>query len=222
MDKKIYKVYLLTFPNNKKYCGYTSQELKNRWNNGRGYDKCPLVHRAIEKYGWENIKKELIFSSLIQQEAYDKEKETIKLFKLTNPKYGYNLDEGGRPHGNSTFLTEKGRKKISETHKRLWATPEYRAMMIEKAKQHPFPEEIRRKGVQISADLRRGKIALNARPVLQIDIETNNIIKEFPSASHASLELIGEKAGCSNILKVCKKQRHKAYGFRWRFKDENE
>ena len=43
MDKKIYKVYLLTFPNNKKYCGYTSQELKNRWNNGRGYDKCPFL-----------------------------------------------------------------------------------------------------------------------------------------------------------------------------------
>ena len=42
-----YKIYLLTFPNGKKYCGYTSQELEKRWNHGEGYKKCPLVYKAI-------------------------------------------------------------------------------------------------------------------------------------------------------------------------------
>jgi hypothetical protein len=53
---------------------------------------------------------------------------------LTNPKNGYNLDEGGRPHGGGCFLTESGRQKISETHKQLWANPEYRAKMLDKRK----------------------------------------------------------------------------------------
>ena len=80
-----YKIYLLTFPNNKKYCGYTPQELKDRWKNGRGYIKCPLVYKAIQKYGWNNVKKELIFETFNQNAAYEKEKEIITKLDLINP-----------------------------------------------------------------------------------------------------------------------------------------
>lgn len=44
---KKYKIYLLIFPNGKQYCGYTSQTLNHRWDNGNGYKKCPLVYKAI-------------------------------------------------------------------------------------------------------------------------------------------------------------------------------
>ena len=62
---KKYKVYLFIFPNGKFYCGYTSQTLQRRWDNGNGYKKCPLVYKAIQKYGWDNITKKLIFDSYV-------------------------------------------------------------------------------------------------------------------------------------------------------------
>ena len=84
MKEKKFKVYLFTFPNGKQYCGFTSQSLSKRWNNGNGYQKCPLVWRAIQKYGWENITKTIIFSSENKELALEKEKECIAQLKLTN------------------------------------------------------------------------------------------------------------------------------------------
>lgn len=216
---KIYSIYLFTFPNNKKYCGYTSQAVERRWNNGNGYDKCPLVHKAIIKYGWENIKKEVIFTTSNQQAAYDKEKEIIAKLQLQNPEYGYNLDEGGRPRSPDTYLSPEGRKRKSEEMKAHWADPAYRAKMAIAMKNNTFSEEARLKGVQISADKRRGKIANNAQPVIQIDKDTDKIIKEFPSATAAAVELMGNVTGCSNILNVCKGKRKTAYGYKWRYKE---
>jgi group I intron endonuclease len=211
-EMKIHKVYLLTFPNGKKYCGYTSQDLKKRWNNGHGYEKCPLVYKAILKYGWDKVKKEIIFKSQNEEEALLKEKEIIKLFDLINPEKGYNLHEGGRPTGGAQFLTEEGRKKISEANKKRWADPEYKKMMSEKAKLHPPSKECIRKGIAAAAKANKGRTPTNAKQVIQLDKETLEIIKTFPSAMAASLEITGKKDGCTNILKVCKHQRNSAYG----------
>ena len=219
--QKIYSIYLFTFPNNKKYCGYTSQKVEHRWDNGNGYIKCPLVYRAILKYGWDNVKKEVIFTTTNQEEAYQKEKEIIKNLQLQNPNFGYNLDEGGCPHGGSSYLTEEGRKKISETHKRLWATQEYREKMLEKIHSHPcnLTEEARLQGVKKSAEVRKGKPAHNAKLVLQLDKNSLEVIKEYPSATAASIALGHGADGCSNILNVCKGRRQTAYGYKWRFKE---
>lgn len=218
-DKKNYTIYLLTSPSGKKYCGYTSQPVNHRWDNGNGYKKCPAIWHAIQKYGWENFKKEIIFQTTNQDLAFKKEKEIIAKLQLQNPNYGYNIDEGGRPHGRTSYLTDEGRKKISETQKKLWANPDYRAHMIEQRKKHPPSQECREKGVKISADLRRGKTPQNAQAVIQIDKDTNLEIAVYISASHASKNIIGEESGCSNILKVCKGKRKTAYGYKWRFKE---
>lgn len=213
----MYTIYLLTFPNGKKYCGYTSRSVKSRWRNGTGYDKCPLINSAIIKYGWDNVTKEIIFTTENQDEAYAYEKETISNLNLTNPKYGYNLDEGGRPHGSATHLTETGRKKISEANKARWADPERRQKYIEIQKKHPPTRECIEKGVAASAAARKGKPAYNAKPVNQYDVDTDVLIATFPSATAASLALTHDATGCSNILNVCKGKRKTAYGYKWRF-----
>jgi predicted GIY-YIG superfamily endonuclease len=85
LSTKKYCVYLFTFPNNKHYCGYSSN-IRNRWsNNGKNYEKCPLVYKAIQKYGWSNIKKEILYSFNNKEEALKKEKETIEKMDLLNP-----------------------------------------------------------------------------------------------------------------------------------------
>lgn len=216
---KTYKVYLLTFPNGKKYCGYTSRELKKRWNNGNGYEKCPLVYKAIQKYGWNNVQKDLLFEFNTSEEGLNKEKEIIALYDLTNPNKGYNLHEGGKPVGSAPFLTEEGRKKLSEKSKARWQNPEYRAKMIEKAKQRHPTKECIEKGVAAARLVHLGKTPNNARPVYQLNKDTEEIIKDYPSASHAAKELCGDVTGCTNILQVCKGRRKTAYNYKWRFKE---
>lgn len=218
---KKYKIYLLIFPNGKQYCGYTSQTLNHRWDNGNGYKKCPLVYKAIQKYGWENIEKKLIFSSDNQDEAFEKEKEIILKYHLTNTDYGYNLDIGGRPHGAGDHLTDEGRKKISESTKKRWQNPDER----EKLMQQILINAENKRGTHLSeetkkkiSEAKKGTPPPNRLAVIQLNKDTLEIIAEFPSASDAAKKLIGNVEGCSNILNVCKGKRKAAYGYKWRFK----
>lgn len=123
-----YKVYKHIFPNNKIYIGITKQKLNRRWANGKGYKLCPLINKAIQKYGWDNIKHEILFIGLSKKEAEEKEIQLIKQFKSNNPKYGYNIENGGNTCGTHSEETKrkigvksKGNKrclgrKISEEH----------------------------------------------------------------------------------------------------------
>lgn len=67
-----YKVYKHIFPNNKVYIGITQQTLKRRWQNGRGYYKNTFISKAINKYGWENVKHEILFENLTKEQAEQK------------------------------------------------------------------------------------------------------------------------------------------------------
>lgn len=90
-----YIVYCHTFPNDKKYIGVTCQDPNVRWNNGMGYKDQPFVFNAIVKYGWINIKHDVLYVDLSQEEAFFKEKELIALYHTNDIEYGYNLTPGG-------------------------------------------------------------------------------------------------------------------------------
>ena len=79
MDKK-FMVYKHTFPNGKVYIGITSKKKPNqRWESGTGYSKNQIVmYNAIQKYGWDNIKHEILFENLSKDDACKKEIELIK------------------------------------------------------------------------------------------------------------------------------------------------
>lgn len=48
------------------------------------------VYKAIEKYGWENIKKEILYIFDNKQEALNKEHEVIDEMRLLDSDKGYN------------------------------------------------------------------------------------------------------------------------------------
>ena len=96
MEEKCYTVYMHVFPNNKVYIGITQQEPEKRWKNGLGYDAHQtLMKRAIKKYGWQNIKHEILYKNLNKNEACNKEIELIALYDSTNKQKGYNVSKGG-------------------------------------------------------------------------------------------------------------------------------
>lgn len=114
MDK--YLIYKLIFPNLKVFIGQTKKSFNKRlyqyksdaYNDKRkSYDR--FVSRAIRKYGWNNIRKEIVLYCEENQIDYY-EKELIKLYNSNNKLFGYNLESGGNKN---KILSEETKNKIS-------------------------------------------------------------------------------------------------------------
>lgn len=86
--------------NGKCYIGQTCQKPEYRWGkNGNGY-RGQIFYKAIQKYGWDNFKHDILYQNLTKEEANIKEKECIKRYNSNNSKFGYNIEDGG----NSTVM----------------------------------------------------------------------------------------------------------------------
>lgn len=93
-----YTVYKHTSPSGKVYIGVTSLRPEERWGGGAGYVKNKHFNRAIKKYGWDNIKHEILFDGLSKEDAFKIEIELIKEYRSSEREFGYNLGTGGE-HG---------------------------------------------------------------------------------------------------------------------------
>ena len=93
----MYKVYCYTSPSGKIYIGQTGQSIKARaGKEGINYQQCPYFYKAIQKYGLENFKVDILKDNLTHEEANYWEEYYINLLDSTNQARGYNLAEGGR------------------------------------------------------------------------------------------------------------------------------
>lgn len=146
MDR-IYKVYMHTCPNNKVYVGLTMQPIEKRWRKGKNYQNTPYFYNAIKKYGWDNIRHEVLFENLTKEEAEEKEKELIALYDSSNRNFGYNIEKGGKAGDRFTpEIIEKMRKAaLGRT-----VSAETRAKISKAHKGRVFSEETRRKISQAS------------------------------------------------------------------------
>lgn len=134
-----YTVYKHVFPNNKIYIGITYQKPEKRWLSGYRY-RGTFVGNAIKKYGWENVKHEILYENLTKEQAEQKEIELIAQYKSNNMKFGYNISNGGNHRGKvaeetkqkisqknrNHKVSEEARRKISQKSKAMWANPEFR------------------------------------------------------------------------------------------------
>ena len=59
-----------------------------------------------------------------------------------------------------------------------------------------------------------------ARPVGQYEVETGELIKRFPSLLKAAESIHGAYQGC--ISAVCRGRQMTAYGYIWKYLDEEE
>lgn len=115
METKKYCVYKHIFPDNKVYIGMTCKKPIYRWNNGNGYTKTQRkIYNAIQKYGWGNIKHEILYENLTKEEAEQKEIELIKYYDSTNDDFGYNIEKGGNVNKE---VSEETRKLMIKNHK---------------------------------------------------------------------------------------------------------
>jgi group I intron endonuclease len=110
-----YCVYMHTSPSKKVYIGITRTSVEKRWRkNGSGYKKQQYFWRAIQKYGWDNFKHEILYEHLTKDEAEILEINLIKQYKSNQKDFGYNIENGGNSIGK---ISDETRKKISEANK---------------------------------------------------------------------------------------------------------
>lgn len=232
MERK-YIVYKHTFPNNKVYIGITSMKPYQRFCGGKGY-RGSCVYNAIQKYGWDNIKHEILFDDLTQEEAEKKEIELIALYNATDKRFGYNIALGG----NTSPLTEETKRKISEQHKGKKLSEETKNKIsisqrnisdearkhksISHIGKHHSPETIIKIGIgnkgkkntketiqkMVNAKLNKSK------PIIQYD-NNYNIVKEWSSASRIE----AETDYCKSTITRAIKGNRVAYGYYWRYKN---
>lgn len=96
-EKKLYGyIYCHTFPNGKKYVGQTTTSIQKRFGkDGKGYSLNPLLWKAIQKYGWDNVIHEILEEGLWSlKEINQKEQYYISKYNTRSPS-GYNLTRGG-------------------------------------------------------------------------------------------------------------------------------
>ena len=146
--------YLHIFPNDKIYVGTTQKRKPEyRWRrDGSGYIKQPLMWNAICKYGWENVKHQVIVCET-PEEMWEMERELIKEYDTTNHDKGYNCSLGGESGSTGVVRTEEYKKKQVQSHKGQipWnkdkVTPEsVRQKQRESAKNRPpITEETRKR-----------------------------------------------------------------------------
>ena len=108
-----YTVYMHTTPSGKRYVGITQREADARWRNGYGYVRQPHFYSAIQAYGWDNIRHEILATGLTKEEAEKMECHFIQLFNTMDRRFGYNHESGGNARKQSSTET---RRKISEAN----------------------------------------------------------------------------------------------------------
>lgn len=192
--------------NNKVYIGQTIQPIEERWKNGAGYKTCYYFYNAIQKYGWDNFEHIILEQSedWTQEELNNKEKEYIQKFNSTNPKYGYNICDGG------SNISPNALPKAIEWMKEHPEFGQARAAdMLKWQKEHPEEIlEMRRINAAKATEARKKKVQC---------METGEI---FESASEAARKT--PKTTQSKICMVCRGQRKTCGGYHWQYVEKEE
>ena len=202
-----YKLYRHTSPSGKVYIGITKTSVYARWMNGRGYRRhCYAFYNAVLKYGWNNIKHEVLFVNLSKDRAIRLEIELIRHYKSL--RISYNISDGG----NLSSSTECSRRSSSENLKRLW-----------KERPNELLKRKTRKGQKNTLSMIRKK----SKPVIQFSLD-GKYITEYLSTSEASSATGANIKGirnCCNGGYFCKTKNrfiniHKAGGYIWKYKED--
>lgn len=112
---KTFYVYMYTSPSGKHYVGRTcNSQTVRAGSNGDNYKGCTVFWRAIQKYGWENFKYEVLEDDIPSNEIDKRECYWISYYHSSANENGYNLiipdDELDKTYSLETL------QKMSESH----------------------------------------------------------------------------------------------------------
>lgn len=197
-----YTVYKHTTPSNKVYIGITSKCVNERWRkNGNGYFNNTYFYNAILKYGWDNIRHEILFTELTKEEAEQKEIELIAHYKSNQKEYGYNHAIGGGVNKGFHYShTKEFKERVSK-----WMIGNHN-MGNQKGCNNNFY------GHKHTAKSKRLISLAQYKPVLQYN-KQGVFVAEYSNCYQAQLQ-----TGILHIRETCIGNRKTAGGYIWRYK----
>lgn len=175
-----------------------------------------MLSRAIEKYGRQNFKKEILKHCFSQEQLDVWEKYFIRKFCSTNPKIGYNILPGtsnGFGHVNPATL-DSVKKKMSKNHFTKTMSLEDKEKIFDKVR---AASKFKGKGIKGSCDEEFLRNSLSGglirKKVLQKTVyckySESGEIRRFDSCVDAEkiLRKEGVKTNSSNISACCRGER---------------
>lgn len=188
-------VYKHTFPNGAVYIGKTNMTPEDRWLNGWGYKNCPLMFNAILKFGWDNVKHEIIADGLTDEEALEMESAQIAMHSKSSTVYNIS----GIPAQENTHF-------IDSTEHPTVPSPQNNTSTRLYYKDHVVPLTPKPTGMQ----------------TCPIDVYTKDgvFICSYPSAKIAAQELNvnnGDVISCCKGVKADGKAKYQVKGYIFRY-----
>ena len=186
---------MFTSPSGKSYIGQTTRPIEKRFQqHQKRSTNCVAIHRAIQKYGWENFEKD--WYECPDEDLNFDEELLIREMGTMTPE-GYNLKTGG---GNGKMSNET-KQKMSDGHRG------------EKSYMFGIPkgEESKRK----ISDSTKGEKNHKSKRVYQYDLD-GTFIGSFGSTREAGRYYLKD----GSHIRTCargKSRNKSAYGFKWSY-----
>lgn len=222
-------IYKYTSPSNKIYIGQTTNEIKRRnsFRNSENYGGVK-IDNARKKYRHDNFKYEVVLRKnyLNEEDAtFDLDLlETYYIAEYDSYNNGYNSTFGGG--GSMGYIVSEDTKQRLRKVRIGENNPFYGMHHTEEAKRkmkHNYNYNCNRKiGKNLSKESReniRGKLKGIKRPnlykaVVQIDKDTNEVIKQWDSIRQAALSCNFNECG---ISQCCRMRIKSSKGYVWRY-----
>lgn len=207
-------IYRHIFPNGKVYIGQTCQKPEYRWSNGKGYKSSPFIFNAINKYGWDTIKHEVLFTGLDQLNADIIEGDLIYYYKQIDK--SYNLATGGKVNKGWKLSEEQIEKIRQASTGRTHSSEAKEKIRLSKLGEKnpnfgkPPSKETREK---ISKAM-KGK---GTKKVKQIDPESGEVVKIWDSQTEVCEFYNGNPGLISDAIR----RNSLTKGYYWKFEDDN-
>lgn len=232
---KSWTIYRHISPSGKVYIGITSKRNpSNRWGrNGYNYRSSVLFYKAIQKYGWDNIKHEILFTNLSEDRVKSLEVNLIRHYK--NLRLSYNITEGGQGTV-GLRKTEREKKNLRRLHTGKKLSEETKKKMSESRKGRPgtmlgkkHSEETKKKmsvsrsgsnnpifgRIRTEEEKVTYRLSQKTRKmVAKIDPETGETLSVYNSVNEAG-NING--CSCSHISECCKGKSKLFKGYKWIF-----
>lgn len=201
-----------------RYIGISTNPVK-RWHGGCGYHCQKRFDDAIKQYGWNGFYHVIVATNLSKENAELMEQEYIRLYRANDPKYGYNIENGGR-YGRMSDVQKEHMRQIMTGRKQSEETKKKRS---DSMKKRDYSFMIGRKLPEITkkrmGETKRGNRNPRSRAVEQYTID-GLFVARYETMNDAAASVGLNKT--SHISRCCAGERNKCAGYVWKYAEVND